>query len=33
MPGHTVSDSVDGFFQTNHPEHYIGHQVIILLHS
>ncbi|KAK7367034.1 hypothetical protein VNO80_09040 [Phaseolus coccineus] len=28
MPGHTVSDSVDGFFQTNHPDHYIGHQAV-----
>ncbi|KAG4992257.1 hypothetical protein JHK87_025714 [Glycine soja] len=28
MSGHTVSDTVDSFFQTNHPEHYIGHQAV-----
>ncbi|CAJ1931004.1 unnamed protein product [Sphenostylis stenocarpa] len=28
MPGHSVSDSVDGFFQTNHPNHYIGQQAV-----
>ncbi|OIV96794.1 hypothetical protein TanjilG_18254 [Lupinus angustifolius] len=26
--GHSVSDSVDNFFQTNHPNHYIGHQAV-----
>ncbi|PNX91919.1 putative membrane protein, partial [Trifolium pratense] len=28
ISGHSVSDSVDGFFQTNHPDHYIGHQAV-----
>ncbi|KAK7407101.1 hypothetical protein VNO78_08743 [Psophocarpus tetragonolobus] len=28
MSGHSVSDTVDSFFQTNHPEHYIGHQAV-----
>ncbi|KAL5178607.1 CSC1-like protein [Glycine soja] len=28
MSGHTISDTVDSFFQTNHPEHYIGHQAV-----
>ncbi|BAT99698.1 hypothetical protein VIGAN_10120500 [Vigna angularis var. angularis] len=28
MPGHAVSDSVEGFFKTNHPDHYIGHQAV-----
>ncbi|CAI8588266.1 unnamed protein product [Vicia faba] len=28
MSGHSVSDSVDSFFQTNHPDHYIGHQAV-----
>ncbi|KAE9596897.1 putative calcium-dependent channel, 7TM region phosphate [Lupinus albus] len=26
--GHSVSDSVDNFFQKNHPNHYIGHQAV-----
>lgn len=26
--GHSISDSVDQFFQTNHPNHYIGHQAV-----
>ncbi|TKY70253.1 CSC protein [Spatholobus suberectus] len=28
ISGHSVSDTVDSFFQTNHPEHYIGHQAV-----
>ncbi|WJX61577.1 hypothetical protein P8452_46652 [Trifolium repens] len=28
ISGHSVSDSVDSFFQTNHPDHYIGHQAV-----
>ncbi|WVZ11219.1 hypothetical protein V8G54_015749 [Vigna mungo] len=28
MPGHAVSDSVEGFFKLNHPDHYIGHQAV-----
>ncbi|KAK1305026.1 UDP-glycosyltransferase 85A7 [Acorus calamus] len=27
-PGHTISETVDQFFQTNHPDHYIGHQAV-----
>ncbi|KAK1285301.1 hypothetical protein QJS10_CPB20g01179 [Acorus calamus] len=26
--GHTISENVDQFFQTNHPDHYIGHQAV-----
>ncbi|KAL4199489.1 hypothetical protein AMTRI_Chr03g51400 [Amborella trichopoda] len=26
--GHTISETVDHFFRTNHPNHYIGHQVV-----
>ncbi|OIW10704.1 hypothetical protein TanjilG_16076 [Lupinus angustifolius] len=26
--GCSVADSVDNFFQTNHPDHYIGHQAV-----
>ncbi|CAL0314191.1 unnamed protein product [Lupinus luteus] len=26
--GHSVADSVDNFFQKNHPSHYIGHQAV-----
>lgn len=29
MPGHSVPDTVDQFFRTNHPEHYLCHQVIM----
>lgn len=29
MPGHSVPDTVDQFFKTNHPEHYLCHQVNI----
>ncbi|KAK7252535.1 hypothetical protein RIF29_36543 [Crotalaria pallida] len=28
ITGRSVSDSVDNFFQTNHPNHYIGHQAV-----
>ncbi|AES95620.1 putative calcium-dependent channel, 7TM region phosphate [Medicago truncatula] len=28
ISGHSVSDSVDSFFKTNHPDHYIGHQAV-----
>ncbi|KAI4327999.1 hypothetical protein L6164_020399 [Bauhinia variegata] len=28
VSGHSVSDTVDHFFQTNHPNHYIGHQAV-----
>ncbi|KAK7256516.1 hypothetical protein RIF29_29967 [Crotalaria pallida] len=28
ITGFSVSDSVDNFFQTNHPNHYIGHQAV-----
>ncbi|XP_027360696.1 CSC1-like protein At1g32090 isoform X3 [Abrus precatorius] len=28
ISGHTVSDTVDSFFRTNHPNHYIGHQAV-----
>ncbi|XVF13723.1 hypothetical protein REPUB_Repub08aG0232200 [Reevesia pubescens] len=28
IPGHSVSDSVDHFFKTNHPDHYLCHQAI-----
>lgn len=33
VSGRTVSETVDHFFQKNHPNHYIGHQVINLLKS
>ncbi|KAK9274985.1 hypothetical protein L1049_022242 [Liquidambar formosana] len=26
VSGHSMSDTVDHFFQTNHPDHYLGHQ-------
>ncbi|XP_015963220.1 CSC1-like protein At1g32090 [Arachis duranensis] len=26
ISGHSISETVDSFFQTNHPNHYIGHQ-------
>lgn len=26
--GHSISDTVDQFFQKNHPEHYLGHQAV-----
>ncbi|XP_020248877.1 CSC1-like protein At1g32090 [Asparagus officinalis] len=26
VSGHSISESVDQFFQRNHPEHYLGHQ-------
>ncbi|RDX68327.1 CSC1-like protein, partial [Mucuna pruriens] len=28
ISGHTVSDTVDSFFKTNHSAHYIGHQAV-----
>ncbi|KAJ7942587.1 calcium permeable stress-gated cation channel 1 [Quillaja saponaria] len=28
VPGHSISDTVDHFFQTNHPNHYLGHQAV-----
>ncbi|KAK7309676.1 hypothetical protein RJT34_06596 [Clitoria ternatea] len=28
ISGHSVSETVDSFFQTNHPDHYIGHQAV-----
>jgi hypothetical protein len=28
MPGHSVPDTVDQFFKTNHPEHYLCHQAV-----
>ncbi|CAF1930773.1 unnamed protein product [Brassica oleracea var. botrytis] len=28
MPGHSVPDTVDQFFRTNHPEHYLCHQAV-----
>ncbi|GAV84737.1 DUF221 domain-containing protein/RSN1_TM domain-containing protein [Cephalotus follicularis] len=28
VPGHSISDSVDHFFQTNHPDHYLCHQAV-----
>ncbi|XP_061343032.1 CSC1-like protein At1g32090 isoform X3 [Gastrolobium bilobum] len=28
ISGHSVSQTVDSFFQTNHPDHYIGHQAV-----
>lgn len=31
MPGHSVPDTVDQFFKTNHPEHYLCHQVKYVL--
>ncbi|KAB1216135.1 putative membrane protein C2G11.09 [Morella rubra] len=28
VPGHSLSDTVDHFFQTNHPNHYLCHQAV-----
>ncbi|XP_010276749.1 PREDICTED: CSC1-like protein At1g32090 [Nelumbo nucifera] len=28
VSGHSISQSVDHFFQTNHPNHYLGHQAV-----
>ncbi|KAL1192528.1 CSC1-like protein [Cardamine amara subsp. amara] len=28
IPGHSVPDTVDQFFKTNHPEHYLCHQAV-----
>ncbi|KAJ7953375.1 calcium permeable stress-gated cation channel 1 [Quillaja saponaria] len=28
VPGHSLSDTVDHFFQTNHPDHYLSHQAV-----
>uniref|UniRef100_A0A1J3IMZ1 CSC1-like protein n=1 Tax=Noccaea caerulescens TaxID=107243 RepID=A0A1J3IMZ1_NOCCA len=28
MPGHSIPDTVDQFFKTNHPEHYLCHQAV-----
>lgn len=28
VSGHSISESVDQFFQRNHPEHYLGHQEV-----
>ncbi|KAL5724689.1 hypothetical protein ACHQM5_007915 [Ranunculus cassubicifolius] len=28
VSGHSISESVEQFFQTNHPNHYIGHQAV-----
>ncbi|RWR89682.1 CSC1-like protein [Cinnamomum micranthum f. kanehirae] len=28
LNGHSISESVDQFFQTNHPNHYLGHQAV-----
>ncbi|OVA02825.1 protein of unknown function DUF221 [Macleaya cordata] len=28
VSGHSISESVDHFFQNNHPDHYIGHQAV-----
>ncbi|PIA58791.1 hypothetical protein AQUCO_00500611v1 [Aquilegia coerulea] len=28
VSGHSISESVDHFFQTNHPNHYLGHQAV-----
>ncbi|XP_022738267.1 CSC1-like protein At1g32090 [Durio zibethinus] len=28
IPGHSISDSVDHFFKTNHPDHYLCHQAV-----
>ncbi|CAN8290407.1 unnamed protein product [Cochlearia groenlandica] len=28
IPGHSVQDTVDQFFKTNHPEHYLCHQAV-----
>lgn len=28
VSGHSISDTVDHFFQTNHPNHYIDHQAV-----
>ncbi|KAJ9707539.1 hypothetical protein PVL29_002535 [Vitis rotundifolia] len=29
VSGHSISDTVDHFFQTNHPNHYIGNQIAL----
>lgn len=31
VPGHTISDTIDHFFQTNHPNNYLCHQVLYFL--
>ncbi|PKA53010.1 DNA-directed RNA polymerase III subunit RPC2 [Apostasia shenzhenica] len=28
IPGHSISETVDHFFRKNHPDHYLGHQVV-----
>ncbi|KAJ4953008.1 hypothetical protein NE237_029840 [Protea cynaroides] len=28
VSGHSISESVDQFFQTNHPDHYLSHQAV-----
>ncbi|XP_020246179.1 CSC1-like protein At1g32090 [Asparagus officinalis] len=28
VSGQSISESVDQFFQRNHPEHYLGHQLV-----
>ncbi|XP_022756611.1 CSC1-like protein At1g32090 [Durio zibethinus] len=28
IPGHSISDSLDHFFKTNHPDHYLCHQAV-----
>jgi hypothetical protein len=28
VPGHTISDTIDHFFQTNHPNNYLCHQAV-----
>ncbi|KAJ0970873.1 hypothetical protein J5N97_018832 [Dioscorea zingiberensis] len=28
VSGHSISESVDQFFQRNHPDHYLGHQAV-----
>ncbi|XP_043695357.1 CSC1-like protein At1g32090 [Telopea speciosissima] len=28
ISGHSISESVDQFFQTNHPDHYLSHQAV-----
>ncbi|XP_042482885.1 CSC1-like protein At1g32090 [Macadamia integrifolia] len=28
VSGHSISESVDHFFQTNHPDHYLSHQAV-----
>lgn len=29
--GHSIPESVDSFFKRNHPEHYLGHQVDLIM--